>query len=346
MKKVLSILLVTSLLASIMITSAAYADKPGDSQEQDGIQILKKAPPKDLRGVISGLEQSGLAKWRKSFSSSDAPAGFVGAPVRGERYAVVIGINDYPGQGSVLEGGLDLFYAVADTEAVFNMLVGIKGFKPENVIMLTDRSATKSSVLDQIKALKKKVNRGDEVVFYFSGHSAQYTGKPSNTGSFGLWKSGIVVWADDLNETAPAVVWDKELKTAFTGFKTDRIIFGFDCCYAGGFSNLAGLGGIVVMASEADGISGEYGEAYADIGMGPLPDIGWLNQGLFTYFFVVQGLTWGVPEMLNPQDGITTIEEAFYYAQPILTGFTQQAQGMGLDEIPVMRDWFYGDLDL
>jgi len=55
------------------------------------------------------------------------------------------------------------------------MLVGVAGYKPQNVIVLTDRNAYQERILNQISTLKKKVKSNDEVVFYFSGHSAKYT---------------------------------------------------------------------------------------------------------------------------------------------------------------------------
>jgi len=48
---------------------------------------------------------------------------------------------------------------------------------------------------------------------------------------------GMLVWANDLNESNPAVLWDRELKAAFDGFKEqDRIVLRIRCCYAGGFN--------------------------------------------------------------------------------------------------------------
>jgi hypothetical protein len=214
--------------------------------------------------------------------------------------------------------------------------------------MLTDANATRNSVLNQIAVLKKKVNRNDEVVFYFAGHSAKYTDKIVPSFSRIGSKVGIVVWSDDPNATEPAVIWDSELKTAFNSFRTDRIVFGFDCCYAGGFSDLAGLGRIVVMASDGqDGISGEWGPIYAEAyGLEDIPGLEFCANGLFTYFFAVTGLSYGYSDING--DYIVTVEEAFSFAKAMLTDFTQQAQLMGLpfDEIPEMIDLFRGDLDL
>ena len=342
MKKYLLTSLVIAMVLMAVLPTVAYA-KPGDDLSNNGIEILKKNPPKDLKNLGQQIKDF-VASHGKKHSPPPTP-GVIGPSAKGERYAIVIGINDYPGPDSVLTGGLDLFYAVNDTQAVSDMLVGVAGYKPQNVIVLTDRNATKSAILNQISTLKKKVKSNDEVVFYFSGHSAKYTDKVvPNCIHYGD-KVGMLVWANDLNESNPAVLWDRELKAAFDGFKTDRIVFGFDCCYAGGFNELASPGRIVLMAADGkDGISAEYGPAYAAIGAGEIPGLGWINQGLFTYFFVIQGLTWGLGD--SNADGIVTVEEAFNYAQPILTQMTQDYSSMGLDEIPIMIDLFWGDLKL
>lgn len=341
MKKILLTCLVISMVLMAVLPVVAYA-KPGDDLSTNGIEILKKNPPKDLKNLGQQIKNL-IASYQGNKHFPPRNPGVVGPSPKGERYAIIIGINDYPGPDSVLAGGLDLFYAVNDAQAVSNMLVGVEGYKPQNIIMLTDRDATKSGILNQISALKKKVKSNDEVVFYFSGHSAKYSGKAVPAFSRFGDKVGMLVWANDLNESNPVVLWDRELKAAFDGFRTDRIVFGFDCCYAGGFNELAAPGRIVLMAADGqDGISAEYGPAY-----GPeIPELGPCQDGLFTYFFVVMGLTYGMAD--SNGDGIVTVEESFNFTQPILTGFTQQAQAMGqtMDEIPIMIDLFWGELKL
>jgi len=335
LKKLIAVFTTLALLGVILLPAAVAAD--GTGAGLDGATIMKKSAgvnlselPEKVKGFMHG--------WQKPA----APAGFIGAPVKGNRYAVIIGISDYPGAGSVLEGGLDLFYADNDAYAIYQGLVGVYGFDPGNVTLLVDSAATRGAVLGTLAQLKKKVTKNDEVVFYFSGHSAVYTAAGRNPARVGD-KAGLVVWADDGNDYTPAVVWDRELNKAFNTLKTNRLVIGLDCCYAQTFAEFGGLGRIVVMATDQDGISGEYGPAYADFGAVEIPELGWIEQGLFSFFFFTLGLTYGAADYY-PADGVVTVEEAFYFAQGILTEWTNA--NPGLDEIPVISDRFYGDMEL
>ncbi|MDP2920585.1 MAG: caspase family protein [Dehalococcoidia bacterium] len=244
-----------------------------------------------------------------------------------ERYAIIIGISDYPGDLNVLQGGLDVFYSDDDAYAVRKALI-ISGFKPKNITVLVNKKATYSSILSEIAELDEKVDEGDEVLFFFSGHVVADE-NPSAAGA-------LLVWGDDLNELEPRMLMDDVLKTAFDDFETDNIVFIFDSCYAARFSELAGDGRVLIGATGPDGISGEYGPAYAALGAVPLPGIGWMEQGLFTYFFFVQGIIrkWADANL----DRTVTYAEAFQYAKPILEYWTLANQGSGLDEIPVWID--------
>jgi hypothetical protein len=267
-----------------------------------------------------------------------------------QKYAILVGISDYPGPLNVLQGGLDLFYADDDAYAMRTALI-CHGFSPSNIHVLKNRQATREKILDQIRDVCSEAGPSDEVVFYFSGHSIIPDAPPSDP-VYGLWPTsaprssnvGILVWGDS-GQTA--IVFDRELRQEFWAFRTHHIVFGFDSCWAGRFAEVAGNGRVVVMASGStpEAIAAEYGEAYASFGVGPLPGIGWMNQGLFTYFFGVQGLTQGMATDLNG-DGVVSVEEAFAYAQNILIYLTDLFKSYGVNEIPVMIDSSGGDFHL
>jgi len=341
-KKLLSICLIVSLILALVIPSVAYGAKPGNTK--DDYKIFKKQPAGQFGQALGSVMSNIRIQWQKP----TAPAGFIGAPVKGERYAVVIGISDYPGELDVREDGLDLYYADDDALTIQNTLIDVYGFNPDNITLLTDRDATKSGILGALAGLKKKVTRNDEVVFYYSGHSAVYDTIVRNPFRLGD-NAGLVVWADDLNEFAPDIVWDRQINTALNALKTNRIVIGLDCCFASTFSELSGIGRIFMGATDQDGISFEIGEAYADMFLpGTIPlELLSLNQGLFTYSFAVMGMQDGIAD-LPPYEGLVTVEEAFYFTQAYLTDLTQLAQSLGIpmDEIPVIIDLFRGDMGL
>lgn len=274
-----------------------------------------------------------------------------GGPHEGEKYAIVIGISNYPGPNSVLKGGLDLFYADDDARAVKDML-GQHGFGSNNIVMIADGRATKQAILQQIEKVAEEAHPGDEVVFYFSGHAVIPEAEfPDPVAS--LWPGdapagsdvGMLVWNND--HTTTDVVFDTELQAAFSEFPSSvQIMFGFDSCWAGRFEEIEGPGRFVAMASGsgADAIAGEYGKAYKAFGMGALPGIGWMDQGIFTYFFAVQGLTWNLAPDLDG-DGVISVEEAFFYAQVCVGAFSDNSGGL-LKEYPIYDDETDGDFHL
>jgi len=243
-----------------------------------------------------------------------------------KRYAIVVGISDYPGEGSILEGGMDLFYA--DDDAVLMRKILKKQYGFDKVVLLTDEAATRDRILKEIAKLKKRVDKDDEVVFYFSGHCFPL-------GVLGGPDVGIATWRVKGDDAADVeMILDIELAGAFEGFGTDRIVFIFDCCYAGGMTELAGEGRIVCMAAEAGQQAAEVGEAYAALFPPGLPDpLGILDaeNGLFTYLFAELGMMAGYADF--NMDGYVTVEEAFDFAYGVLLEMTESGL---LYQTPVM----------
>lgn len=84
-----------------------------------------------------------------------------------EKYAIVIGISDYSGAGN------DLKYADDYALDVYNTLVTVYGFSPNNIYLLTDINANLNNVVSVIAYIKSKADEDDEVFFFFSGHGAR-----------------------------------------------------------------------------------------------------------------------------------------------------------------------------
>jgi hypothetical protein len=308
MKKVISLAIVLALLLGLLVPTAAYA------KDRD---------------------------WRP------------GAGNAGEKYAIVIGVSNYPGDGTVLDypPGPDLFYADDDAQTVAGILINVYGFKPKNVKLLVDEQATSIAIHTQIALLKRTVKKNDEVFFFFSGHAfrPEELYKVFRADEMALPfgdrnHTGIAVWKNTSRNSRMDIIWDFELKRAFSGFETDNIIFVFDSCSSAGFSELADEGRIVIGATDEDGISGEIGEAYADMYGAFLPEeylfLLYANQGLFTYFFFAMGIGAGYADgsVDGNFDGAVTLLEAYTFAYGPLYGITLMAQSMGLplDEIPVL----------
>ncbi len=302
-------------------SNSATVSLKGGNAAEDEIEIVKKVAPDGWPKFVPS--RGGKPHAAKGVLGTPLPEG-------GKRYAVVVGISDYPGDE------MDIHYADDDAILMASVLSASYGF--DEVRLLVDGAATRDAILGAIEEIRGLESADDEVVFFFSGHAARLT--PAR----GQGQVGIVTWGAEQPVPYPEFVWDKDLKTAFKGFETDRIISIFDSCLAGGMSELAGNGRIVCMASTQNGYAAEYGQAYGP----PLPGIGQVNHGFFTYFFAVLGMQYGMADVYdhdgNPATMDVTIEEAFDFARANLE--TMSLAFPELWQIPTIGDHFPRDLSL
>lgn len=329
MKSVRLLCLTILLITALILPAAVYASEPETTPGSANMEILTKVGTKgaSLRGPLSRCSKSGAA------------SGIIGEEVDGTRYAILVGISDYPGPYHVLEGGYDLCYAAADAQVLKDTLIFNYGFEEDNINLLLDSEASRYNILNEIANMKSIVSKNDEVVFFFSGHGAKRKPKPNPAKEGG--KVGIVTWGWE-NPEAPTefymeAIWDKELKEAFKKFKTDRLVFIFDCCLADGMIDLGKKGRIVCMATSQNGMAAEYGEYYGP----PIAGLGPVNHGLFTYLLIELGMMYQLADF-NAPDGLVTVEEAYDFARAGLDEMSNQFPEFW--QIPSIEDDFKKDL--
>jgi len=286
---VVTLLLLTSTPPAVL----AKSDGPGQVNATD-IEIVKKV-------TLKGSSAKG------GRTAATAAKGVLGEPVQGKKYAVVVGIKDYPGTGS------DLQYTVADADEMKDVLINTYGFWERNVTELTDSAATKTAIYNAIISIKDSAKLGDEVVFFFSGHGAK--GKADDYDRNNVDQS-IVVNNED---GSWGYIWDGELLKWFSDFPTNRIIFVFDSCLAGGMSVLKAPERVVCMGSTINSMSLE-GAAWGG------------GHGQFTYYFAEEGMRFALADT-NVADNKVTVEEAFDYANANCKSQT-----------PTIADGFVNDL--
>jgi hypothetical protein len=228
------------------------------------------------------------------------------------KWAIIIGISDYYGTTN------DIRYADDDALDMNKTLVEVYGYLQGHILILLNGEATRIKIIDAINNIKGEEVAGDEVVFFYSGHGAR--GK-ANDGDNEAIDEAIVPYEC----TADSLIWDGELKELFKDFDTSRIIFIFDSCYSGGMTDLKANGRIVVMASTENGLSYESST---------------LGNGVFTYYFVDEGMLQGKANIHNytevKGDEPATIEEAFDYAKANVPSIVPQT--------PTISDSFTNDL--
>jgi hypothetical protein len=283
MKKVIGAIL-AAMLALVLITPAVLAkpnmDKPLPATD---VTLVKKVT---LHGKPGGGGGGKPAK--------QAATGVLGEQLGtgANKYAILVGISDYPGTAN------DLEYCDDDAQDIYNALTTLYGYSPSNIHLLLDMDASFTGILNAINDIKSKEVAGDEVVFFFSGHG---TNGRADDGDKEKTDEAIV--SHDGNPSGSLIaIWDGQLKDWFSDFNTSRIIFIFDSCLAGGMTDLKADGRVINMACSENGVSYE--------------DDSWGN-GQFTYYFVDQGMLGGAADTYDNIAGVAdvTIEEAFDYAK-------------------------------
>jgi len=277
------------------------------------VEIVKKT---SLPGKGRPVNKPG--KPPKDEEPTSIATGELGVSVGGTKYAIVIGIANYPGVSS------DLRYTDEDAYAMRDVLTEKYGFSTGNIRLLVDEgdgptdtqptNATAQSIFGAISEVGSLVEPGDEVVFFFSGHGGK--GRASDGDRE---KIDEAIFSHNGTQLVP--IWDGQLKQWFEGYATDRIIFFFDSCISGGMTDLAAPGRIVNMATQETRFDSAIESVFDGVGAGE-----------FTYHFVIKGMGEGLADT-NVYDDQTTIEEAFDYAKA----------NVGYDH-PTINDNFENDL--
>ena len=293
MKKIKIALVLAIFLIVFPLVGFAKNDQKIDRKELEAkdVKIHQKKP-------IPAMDKGKPVKPPVIDTSQFSATGVVGEVTAGQKYAIVVGICDYPGTAN------DICKSDGDAKNMHDALIFKYGYKEENIYLLRDMLATYNNVADAVDVIKAKVQPIDEVVFFFSGHGT--TGKV-NDGDTEKIDEGIVTH----DGTSLRLIWDGQLRSWFSNINASRVIFIFDSCKAGGMNDVARDGRLVVMSSaEAENsfvyTNGEYGE------------------GLFSHFFVNEGMLQNKADaynQLNFSDTKVAVEEASVYAKEEVSSY-------------------------
>jgi hypothetical protein len=140
------------------------------------------------------------------------------------RKALLVGINDYAGDGNDLRG------CVNDVTNMRNILKDFMGFTNDDIRVLLDARATKQNIMERLDWMVKNAKSGDYMVFHFSGHGSQVRDRDGDE------------LKDHLDEIlCPAdLSWDNgyilddDLGKCFEGLPEGCLLEVFlDCCHSG-----------------------------------------------------------------------------------------------------------------
>jgi hypothetical protein len=156
-------------------------------------------------------------------------------------WAVVVGIDDYPGRAS------DLNAARADAADLVTALLGY-GVPGDHVLPLYDGAATVASVLDAVDWLVSRAGPEDTAVFLFAGHVRDLGGGTE-----------AMVTAD------AGWLTDWFLADRFAALRSRDAWFVVAGCYGGGFDELLGPGRVLTAGAGPGELAYEndqYGRSY------------------------------------------------------------------------------------
>jgi hypothetical protein len=134
--------------------------------------------------------------------------------------ALCVGINDYPYDGSDLNG------CVNDANAWADLLVNHFDFPRTDIVLITDAEATKARMLDGIKTLLAGARTGDVLVFTNSSHGTYVT---ERGGDEPTYDEALCPY-----DTEDNLLVDDELRAVFAGLARGvRLTVISDSCFSG-----------------------------------------------------------------------------------------------------------------
>ena len=235
------------------------------------------------------------------------------------KWAVVIGIADYSGTE------YDLWHPDEDAIEMQQALIEDYGFPEDNIKVLIDRRATARAILKAIDWLAKSEDADSTVAFVFCGHGFQVADSEG-------WDNDIELDAIDEGIVSYDMfgITDGQLREKFSAFETEKFALIFGQCFSGGMfdddDDLQAAGRVLCSAAPADQ---------------PAWDYYYLDNTLFGYYFIDEGILQGLAETDEPADGVS-MEEAQAYTQWGMAEGPETEQPYTSD--PQIYDGFGGEL--
>lgn len=171
---------------------------------------------------------------------------YAGGPKDGGVWAVIVGIDDYPG------GDADLKAAVADARDVDSALAAY-GVPANRRMVLLDRDATGDNIRGALAWIAGRASADSTAVFFYSGHVRQVAGDADRDGEV---IDEALVGADGDN------VFDGQVADLLRKSEARATWLGIAACYGAGFDDAMAPGRILTAAA------GENDVAYENSSLG------------------------------------------------------------------------------
>ena len=203
-------------------------------------------------------------------------------PVPTDKYAIIVGINDY----QHISG---LNFCVNDAMDWKEYLIG-EGYTIS--YFLTDSNATEANITDAIQDIVAQAESDDTIAFVFSGHG-------------GGWGGDSYLCCYDCGGGTQGGLTDLELQQAFSGFDGQLFIF-LDSCSSGG------MGEVVTADPNSDN---RYMTTTCDANGSGYDESSYRN-GAWTYWFLVKGLDGGQSGRDDMEGNFNWAQSNYPYSGP------------------------------
>ena len=173
-----------------------------------------------------------------------APPAALAVPVtskQGGTWAVVIGIDDYPGRGS------DLRASVADANEV-DLALARYGVPGDRRLVLRNTQASAATIADSLHWLVAHAASDSTVVFFYAGHVRKLSSRTE-----------AIVGADG------HLITDATMASLLAPLASHKVWIAMASCYGGGFDEVLAPGRILTGAADANSLAYEssaYGHSY------------------------------------------------------------------------------------
>ena len=163
-------------------------------------------------------------------------AGFGSGGDPNGRYALLVGIDDYPGTGSDLNG------PVEDARIMERVLTEKFGFDPANIVTLNDADATRQNIVQGIAQHLGQAGPDGVAVFFYSGHGTQMGENIGLTGALdpeprGQGDEAIYIYG---HSREASILLDEELGFLTESLDAGRKFVVVDACHSGEITRASG----------------------------------------------------------------------------------------------------------
>lgn len=152
------------------------------------------------------------------------------------KYALLVGIDDYPGTGNDLRGPIE------DARIMYRVLTERFGFDPDNIVVLNDSDATRENIANGIVQHLGQAGPDGVAVFFYSGHGMQMGENIGLTGALdpeprGDGDEAIYIYGHSEDSS---VLLDEELGFLIETIEAGRALVVVDACFSGEITRASG----------------------------------------------------------------------------------------------------------